>query len=180
VPIATDASVDGEGSTTQHELNDAALDSVDLAPSSLRLTSAELEYFDVIMPVLDTSPRGLKRYVNIYRLIKSISRIDGQALGEPGLPTAHQAAMTLLAIQSGLPVLGPRLVSAVAAADAPVSEPEATLGGLIQSWLQADTLDASGESSRILAWLDANAEIAAWRAKALSPTARHVRVYAFG
>jgi hypothetical protein len=66
-----------------------------------------MEYFDVIMPVLDLSPRGLKRYVNIYRLIKSISRIDGQALGEPGLPTAHQAAMTLLTIQSGLPVLGP-------------------------------------------------------------------------
>jgi hypothetical protein len=161
-------------------------ESVDLEPSSLRLTRTEQAFFDVVMPVLDTSPRGLKRYVNVYRLIKSIAGIDGQGHDGTVGPAAHEAAMTLLALQSGLPTVGPGIVGAVAAADAGGSSETvpggARLGDAVREWLESRDWGPEGadEGARVLVWLDANEEIASWSATALSPTARHVRVYAFG
>src|SRR3712207_9136111 len=55
---------------------------VDLSPGRLRFTQRELEFLQELLPLLDTSPRGLKRYINIYRLIKVVARLAPEARSE--------------------------------------------------------------------------------------------------
>jgi hypothetical protein len=42
----------------------------DLTPQSLAITQDELEFIEVLTPLLDPTPRTIKRFVNTYRLIK--------------------------------------------------------------------------------------------------------------
>src|SRR5260370_27837328 len=43
----------------------------------MELTSKELECFDELAPLLGRSPRALKRFLNIYRLLRSKAYFDG-------------------------------------------------------------------------------------------------------
>jgi hypothetical protein len=62
--------------------SDSTRKATDLNPRALEITLQELEFIESLVPLLDTSPRGLKRFVNIYRLIKA------------GLPEHEQSAFT--------------------------------------------------------------------------------------
>jgi hypothetical protein len=140
---------------------------VDLNPASLRFTPEEGAFLDELLPLLGTSPRGLKRYVNIYRLVKSVAAIDG--VRHPGPePAPFEAAMLMLAVQNGLAETGLQMVRRVAAsADVPVP-------------LRDAVREAPGDTSALLGWLDQHPDIAAWPLPALAPHARQVSLYAFG
>ncbi len=149
--------------------------SVDLNPASLRFTGAESRMLLRLLPLLDASPRSIKRFINIYRLVKSIAAIDGRA-GAGSAPAAHECAMLLLAIQTGLPCTGPAIVEA--AVEEASTGTLADLVEQIASGAAADP-DASTEIVRLRRWIAAEGA-AVWPAAALSGTAEHVRLYAFG
>jgi len=138
---------------------------VDLNPSSLRFTDAEARFLAELLPVLDASPRSIKRYINIYRLIKSIAGIDSD-------PAAFRSAMLLLAAQTGIPSVGPQLIRAVA--DHPEDE-AASLADVLEGF------DGQApDMIRFRAWLEEHPDVAKLPVSALARHARHVQLYAFG
>ena len=161
----------------------AALDSrapaaVDLNPASLRFTPDESAFLEALLPLLDTSPRSLKRYVNVYRLMKSVAELDGTVTPGPD-PAPFEAAMLLLALQTGLAVAGAGLVERVARHTAGPG----SLGRLLDDAkadadARRDTAQLELELARLEQWLGARPD-RRWPASALAPYARHVRLYAF-
>lgn len=77
----------------------------DLNPDTLTIQPAELAFMNELSPLLGRSPRALKRFINIYRLIKAgISDAD-QARFDPstGEKAEFKIAMFLLAIVTNTP-----------------------------------------------------------------------------
>jgi hypothetical protein len=154
---------------------------VDLTPVSLQFTVGERRFLNRLLPLLDTSPRGIKRYINIYRLIKSVVGIDGADLPRRG-SAPHECAMFLLALQTGLPIAGPALVHQLAAAlgrAAPDAESQ-TLAGLLRDnpMPRSDSVEAHQELARLQEWLvDEDLD---WPLASLANHARHVRLYNYG
>lgn len=158
--------------------------SVDLNPESLRFTEPELEFLRRLLPLLDTSPRSLKRYVNVYRLIKSVGRFAPRQGGDDTGPEPYQQAMFVLAVQTGLPVRGPSLLAHLAdlAAQTPVGGHEPLVHEALTRFAdqESDRLDSSDDWARLSAWLTANASVAGWSVAPLGPYIRHVSLYGFG
>ena len=81
-----------------------------LAPNleSLQVGDFEINAIDALSPLLGRSPRALKRFVNLYRLIKAgLTKPEHDALirrSENGLAD-YQAVLFLLAVDTGLPRL---------------------------------------------------------------------------
>lgn len=74
----------------------------DLSPRRLQLTDKELACMDEIAPLLVRSPRALKRFLNIYRLIRTRLFWDGFA-EDRGPTSDFRITMLLLAIATGDP-----------------------------------------------------------------------------
>jgi len=166
-----DGTADDKQQTDAGELHEEDLSEqpplvVDLNPASLRFTPDEAAFLGELLPLLDTSPRSLKRYVNIYRLIKSVAAIEGARTEDAG-PAPFEAAMLLLAVQSGLEDTGRRIVRRVAASAA-ASAPfrDAVLG-------------VAGDAAALTAWLDDRQDIGDWPLAALAAHAQRVSLYAF-
>jgi SEFIR domain/KAP family P-loop domain len=70
------------GESTAASRGDSTRTLTDLNPRALEITLQEQKFIESLVPLLDTSPRGLKRFANIYRLIKA------------GLPEEEQSAFT--------------------------------------------------------------------------------------
>jgi hypothetical protein len=79
----------------------------DLTPKSLDLRERELNFMEALAPILGRSPRSVKRFVNIYRLIKVSlpSHEQVEFLKEDIIISQYQAVMFLLAIETGLQAL---------------------------------------------------------------------------
>jgi hypothetical protein len=150
----------------------------DLNPASLRITRDELRLMAVLRPVLGRTPRAVKRFVNVYRLIRSIA----DARGEPFLESAtdgsappYEAAMFLLAVVTGLPAIATDIFRAAAAAGYPGAAGAAdarTLGELVRHMeANAGNDDEHHTAARRLArWLASDAA-AGWRDRELSDLA---------
>ncbi|MEM7246692.1 MAG: P-loop NTPase fold protein [Acidobacteriota bacterium] len=86
---------------------------IDLTPQGLDIGDAERDFMVVLSPLLGRSPRALKRFINVYRLIKS--RLDPAEvavfLAERGTTTQFQCVMLLLAVVTGMPALSRRFFS---------------------------------------------------------------------
>jgi hypothetical protein len=78
--------------------------SVDLTPRTLHITEEEGRSIEALAPLIST-PRGAKRLVNLYRLLKVSAGDKGAAVleGEGGAVGQHEAALLLLAINVGFP-----------------------------------------------------------------------------
>ena len=73
---------------------------------SLRIRSFELSAMDAFSPLLGRSPRALKRFVNIYRLIKAglpVAEHDAFIRPKKESMADFEAVLLLLAIDTGLP-----------------------------------------------------------------------------
>jgi hypothetical protein len=79
----------------------------DLAPESLEISAAEVEFMAELAPLLGRSPRTLKRFVNVYRLIKvGLSPYERHIfLNESATIPDYRAVLYLLAIDTGAPQL---------------------------------------------------------------------------
>lgn len=126
---------------------------------SLDITLPELEYIEKLAPLLDRSPRALKRFVNVYRLLKaSLSpEEEDDFLEENGaLGAPFKNVLLLLAVVTGLPRLSDDLIDGLLAAGYRSPGGKAgyvTLGELIES-LDASQKDPNDEAARLVAWLD--------------------------
>ena len=72
----------------------------------LTITGDELEYMGKLASLLGRSPRALKRFVNVYRLIKAgLEEHELYAFTRPRLPLGdYQAVLLLLAVDTGVPL----------------------------------------------------------------------------
>jgi hypothetical protein len=76
-----------------------------LDPAALGISRHELEFMSLLTPILGDSPRAVKRFVNVYRLMKALEepRRAGFADDRPG--SDYQPVMLLLAVITGLPAV---------------------------------------------------------------------------
>jgi len=173
-PAVVEPAEDGDGA-------DDGRSRVDLSPGRLRFTSAELQFLQDLLPLLDTSPRSLKRYINIYRLIKVVARLSPNGETPTSGPHPYESAMLLLAIQSGLPTVGPGLVARVGRpAFVPPGARPPRLADVVEAFA-ADLHDGDrrAELANLRVWLEAHPATRDWPAPDLAPYARHVRLYSF-
>ena len=73
---------------------------------SLEFRPEELDFMAGLAPLLDRSPRALKRFVNVYRLIKAgLTREEQRTFYDAAddAPPPYQAVLFLLAVDTGLP-----------------------------------------------------------------------------
>ena len=73
---------------------------------SLEIGDAELAVMDDLAPLLGRSPRALKRFVNVYRLVKArLSKREHDAFVQPNAEALadFELALILLAVDTGLP-----------------------------------------------------------------------------
>ena len=85
-----------------------------LNQDSLNIRSWEAEYATKLSAFIPT-PRGAKRFTNIYRLLKAPLDADELSVfeGQQASPGEFRATMLLLAILTGFPRLSPALFGAI-------------------------------------------------------------------
>lgn len=74
-----------------------------LNPSALTISSAEQEFINKLSPLLGRSPRALKRFINVYRLVKSSVPEEAQSRFISKTNGEFRVAMFLLAIVTHTP-----------------------------------------------------------------------------
>ena len=79
--------------------------------AALTVTRDELDALDRLTPLMGHTPRSIKRFVNVYQLVKIIRR--SRASTGAGTPSDEQIAALLLAVAEGLPCLGPALLDEI-------------------------------------------------------------------
>lgn len=139
----------------QHDLDARALD----------IQPEELEHIERLAPLLDRSPRALKRFVNVYRLMKaSLPPEEQDALLEEDGPLGapFKTVLLLLAIVNGLPTVSELLLQALLCAPASKHDLKAkstTLETIIADAQTSWGADAKDEMARLTGWLDRNVGI---------------------
>jgi hypothetical protein len=84
-----------------------------LDTAALSVTREELAWLDRLAPLMGRTPRSIKRFVNVYQLVKILRR--GRTPNEGGPPSDDEIAAFLLAVAEGLPEIGWRLLDEAAA-----------------------------------------------------------------
>ena len=100
----------------------------DPSARALDIQPEELEHIERLVPLLDRSPRALKRFVNLYRLMKaSLPPEEQDAFLEEDGPLAApcKTVLLLLAIVNGLPAVSDVLLQALLCVPASNQDPEA-------------------------------------------------------
>lgn len=84
----------------------APLVTPDLTPEGLSISRAELEFMSALAPLLGRSPRTLKRFVNVYRLIRvGLSPYERQLFLKAASGLAdYRCVLLLLAVDTGAPL----------------------------------------------------------------------------
>ncbi len=105
----------------------------ELNPASLRMDEDEVGFLRRVASLLGTSPRAVKRFVNVYRLAKSLASdpLDF-ATHRPGYGAPYEAVMVLLAIDTGMPNVSAALFQSLTTWTPAASQPDA-LGSCIRS-----------------------------------------------
>ncbi|GAB1718904.1 MAG: hypothetical protein NTAFB09_06350 [Nitrosospira sp.] len=139
----------------------AALPAVYPAFKSLETIQEELDFMSRLAPILGRSPRALKRFVNVYRLIKAgLSVHEARSFLQPNdILADYQAVLFLLAVDTGMPLLAHEFFSIMEEGlySAPRDEAPANIAWMIKrmnAMIQSDALRDSGSWRRMRDWLD--------------------------
>jgi len=106
-----------------------------LEAATLAVTPAELAFIEGLAPLLGDTPRSVKRFVNVFQLVKTIARAEG-----PVDDRSLERILFLLAVSTGPPATAQALFTAIQ--EGPATR---TLGALantladgkaIQAWLK--------------------------------------------
>lgn len=151
---------------------------IDLNPTGLEISEVERDFMHSIQSLLGRSPRSVKRFFNVYRLVKSrAAPAAGDFVCAEELAN-YRIVMFLLAMVTGMPSISRELFRRFAAATA-----EETLEDVIKT--VRDRVPATPETDndleRITAWLAADTH-AAWRAAHPAdwrPWATHVSRFSY-
>jgi hypothetical protein len=148
----------------------------DLNPATLDIGEGELARMEELAPLISRSPRALKRFVNLYRLIKiGLDDVDA-FLAEDAAASDYRVVLLLLALVSGYPTTADRLIDALGQSGGQSAD---TLDDLVRS-----LPDEEGDAERALlvAWLDSK-DADPWRdtpADRLGIWAPEVARFSFG
>ncbi len=91
----------------------AGRDEPQLHPQSLEITPDELAFMESLAPLLGDSPRAVKRFVNVYRLMKSLAVGEDDAFLTGSPRASYQLVLFLLAVVTGLPGISAELFGAL-------------------------------------------------------------------
>lgn len=152
--IASASTGEGAGSAV-------VLPAVYPAFKSLETIQEELDFMSRLAPILGRSPRALKRFVNVYRLIKAgLTVHEARSFLQPNDTLAdYQAVLFLLAVDTGMPLLAHEFFSIMEEGlhAAPRDEAPANVAWMINrmnTMIQSDALRDSGSWRRMRDWLD--------------------------
>ena len=155
---------------TLREMIEPRIGPPQLDAAALTISPKELAFLDSLGPLMGDTPRAVKRFVNVYQLIKIVLR--GRAADVAESPSDEHVAACLLAIAEGLPNLGSRIFERAETATWPE-----TLGSVIDS-LTPEVCDS--ELKRLNDWLADRYE---WRSVTMDRVAvlaAEVRRFVFG
>jgi low affinity Fe/Cu permease len=160
-PLAQQPTVPSGSASTVESMDSATvLQAAYPAFKSLETTQEELEFMSRLAPVLGRSPRSLKRFVNVYRLIKTgLTPHEARSFLRPNETLAdYQAVLFLLAVDTGMPLLAREFFSLLEEGiSAPRNETPANIAWMINrmnAMIQSDTLRDSDSWRRVRDWLD--------------------------
>lgn len=127
--------------------------SADLNPVGLRITADERSFMAHLAPLLDRSPRAVKRFVNVYRLVKVVSPDPWAFEEDRGPASLYRAAQLLLALATSRPTVAEWLLDRLvgAGADLPATLDELANRHRVGGG-EADT-ERPEEVDQFLAWL---------------------------
>ncbi len=115
-----------------------------LQTAALSITRAELNFLDELVPVLGSTPRSTKRFVNLYQLARIIYQLDPEE-DPDSEPQEYELMAFVLALGEGLPKLGPLVLKEAV---------KAKTNDLFDSVIQKIKPEADGrEVQRLEAWL---------------------------
>jgi hypothetical protein len=141
-----------------------------LPAAVIGITGAEAAAMSAVAPLVGTTPRAVKRFVNTYRLLKARS-VDPRAFDSPGEgPDGalgdHEVVAFLLAVVTGLPVGAEPVLSAFIAAAPKTSAEQAVRG-------------QTAQAEAVLAWFAIHRRYADAPAERYAGWAREVARYSF-
>ena len=87
-----------------------------LQTAALSITRAELNFLDELAPILGTTPRSTKRFVNLYQLVRIIYHLDPDSDASIP-PKQHELLAFVLALGEGLSRLGPVVLKEAVSAE---------------------------------------------------------------
>jgi hypothetical protein len=134
-----------------------------LEAPSLTVSPVELSWMERAAPLLGETPRAVKRFANVYLLLRSIGR------GRGWTPPADGQIVVLLALATGLPRLADMVLTTIELSDvrpfplgnaipaptAPNDDPlRAMQLDVFQRWLAKDSEAASLDVSGLAEWVD--------------------------
>lgn len=141
----------------------------------LRITQEEATTMSAVAPLVGTTPRTVKRYVNTYRLLKARAQ-DPALFDEPvGGIADHEIVAFLLAVVTGHPALAALLLPALAS-----PPPGATLDTVLTGLAAPDNTDALTHSGTcVRAWVTNHPRYAATAASRFAEWAAEVARFSF-
>lgn len=125
---------------------------------SLAITGPELAFIQELAPLLGRSPRALKRFVNVYRLVKvRLSRRQREMFLRDGEDLAeYQAVLLLLALDTGAPIVARELFAALQQDGGEAIQPAQSLQALLDGLAQRRHLQHHPEWDRVGRWVRAH------------------------
>jgi len=76
----------------------------DLRPEKFKISEPELKFMEVVTPIMGCSPRSVKRFVNLYCLVKAGENIKRELFLEEKYPVGDfQIVLFLLSLVTGMP-----------------------------------------------------------------------------
>ncbi len=135
------------------------------SPERLQIDETEAAAMAQLAPIIGRSPRATKRFVNVYRLLKAALPMDEHDAFAGGgeAPGGFRAAMLLLAVTAGLPMLTGRVFRDIATGKPGARRVGAIFKEALAATADGDDEDLAEERRRLAVFL-ATPDSAAWTA----------------
>jgi hypothetical protein len=129
-------------------------------PTMLEIETAELLFMEQLASILGRSPRSIKRFINVYRLIKiGLSSSEAEVFLEENQAIApYQFVMFLLAIATGLPSLSREFFRSLSidSNSASSDEPSQDLGSIVHKFEENASQLMKLELKQLRQWLSSD------------------------
>ena len=149
---------------------------------SLEISTDEIQFMSELAPVLGRSPRALKRFVNVYRLVKAgLSQAEySHFLASDFGP--YQIVLLLLAIDTGTPLAVPAVYNALARQRQDTSTGDASwLVSALEIAANEPGSRANAERLRLRDWISARVDASyLTNADHIARWAERIARYSFG
>ncbi|HVL93856.1 MAG TPA: hypothetical protein VM264_11000 [Acidimicrobiales bacterium] len=120
----------------------------------MTVTAEELAAMDAAAPLVGRTPRSVKRFVNVFQLVKAIGQAAGRSVGSPEPP------VVLLALATGLPRTATALFDQLSAVPPPATLRDAAAQlppddhSELRAWLVEQPGLGGLATADLLGWLD--------------------------